>query len=103
MSESPINRDLIPHLARLARLRIDEQEAERLHDEMARILAFVSALDAIDLDDLEPLPRPANVVNRLHDDEAGTPLALGDLTRNAPAIEDRFVAVPKVIGSGDSS
>ena len=52
------------------------------------------------VDDVEPMPRPQDVVNRLAEDEPGPLLDREVLLRMAPQTEGPFIAVPKVLGEG---
>ena len=49
-----IDRDQVLHVARLARLRLDEEEVERMARELSGILEHVEAIAALDLDGVEP-------------------------------------------------
>jgi aspartyl/glutamyl-tRNA(Asn/Gln) amidotransferase C subunit len=46
------------------------------------------------------MAHPLRIVNRLDNDEPKAPMPVAELLKNAPAVEDRFLAVPKVLGDG---
>ncbi|MCA9295155.1 MAG: Asp-tRNA(Asn)/Glu-tRNA(Gln) amidotransferase subunit GatC [Phycisphaerales bacterium] len=100
MDDVRLTPDAIHRLAELARLDIHHDEAHALRDELEQILAFARTLDQLPLDSLEPLVRPFEIINRLDDDEPRPPLPIDALLDIAPAVEDRFVAVPRVIDDG---
>jgi aspartyl-tRNA(Asn)/glutamyl-tRNA(Gln) amidotransferase subunit C len=98
MSEvHPLTTKETSHVARLARLDIAADRLEALRSQMAGVLGHVAKLKAIDVEGVEPMTTPFDHVNRLDADEPGPCLAIEDLLRNAPAVEGRYLAVPKVL------
>jgi aspartyl-tRNA(Asn)/glutamyl-tRNA(Gln) amidotransferase subunit C len=100
MDDVRLTPDALLRLAALSRLELRHDEAETLRDELERILAFVRTLDQLPLDALEPLSRPFEIFNRLVEDQPRPPLPIEALLDIAPAVEDRFIAVPRVIDAG---
>ncbi|MFO0827285.1 MAG: Asp-tRNA(Asn)/Glu-tRNA(Gln) amidotransferase subunit GatC [Phycisphaerales bacterium] len=88
------------HVAKLARLRLDAPEAEQYRGQLAAILGHIAQLNAVDVGDSEPMAHPLPMTNRLDDDVPVPSMPIDDLLRNAPAVEGRFLAVPKVLGEG---
>ena len=84
-------------LARLARLRVEAQEIEGLSRDLSAILAFAERLEAADLEGVEPLAHPLDMVQRLRPDEVGEGDARDALQAVAPQTRDGFYVVPKVI------
>ena len=54
MSGPSITPDTVRHLARLARLRVDDAELPRLAGELEKILGYVAMLDSVDTAGVEP-------------------------------------------------
>jgi len=54
------------------------------------------------VDGIEPLTSPVDSTNRLAADQPGATLSLEELFMNAPAVEGRFIAVPKVLAEENS-
>ena len=87
----------VRRIAHLARIEVTEAETPHLQGEINAILKFVEALDAVDVDGVQPmtsvipmrLPMREDVVT----DGGIAPLVLA----NAPLTEDGFFVVPKVI------
>lgn len=98
----PVTLDLaaVCHVAKLARLRVPDADAERYGVQLTSILGHISKLNAIDVTDVEPMAHPLPINNRLADDVPSEAMPIDHLTRNAPAIEGRFLAVPKVLADG---
>lgn len=102
MSESDaITIEAVQRIARLARLQPTDAEIARYRDDLASIIGYVSQLQELDVEGVEPMTHPAfgaAPINRLAADEPQPPLPFAALEMNAPAMEGRYVAVPKVIG-----
>ncbi len=90
----------VARVAALSRLALDESELEAARRDLAAILAHASALSDLDVEDVAPMPRPHDMVNRLAEDEPGPVLDRRVLLDLAPATEGEFIAVPKVLGEG---
>jgi aspartyl-tRNA(Asn)/glutamyl-tRNA(Gln) amidotransferase subunit C len=64
-----IDREQVLHVARLARLRLSEQEVERMSSELSTILDHIEKINELDLDDVEPTSHVVEVENVLRADE----------------------------------
>jgi aspartyl-tRNA(Asn)/glutamyl-tRNA(Gln) amidotransferase subunit C len=64
-----IDRDKVLHIARLARLRLSEEEVERMAEELSGILEHVEAIGGLDLDGVEPTTHVVMLENVLRPDE----------------------------------
>jgi aspartyl-tRNA(Asn)/glutamyl-tRNA(Gln) amidotransferase subunit C len=64
-----IDRDQVLHVARLARLRLTEEEVERMSGELSTILDHIERINELDLDDVEPTSHVVEVENVLRADE----------------------------------
>ena len=85
-------------LAKLARLAPDDAAVSRLGVELAEVLRYAECLARADLDGVEPMARACEELNKLAEDEPGGTLPRETLERLAPAFEDGFIPVPKVLG-----
>jgi aspartyl-tRNA(Asn)/glutamyl-tRNA(Gln) amidotransferase subunit C len=94
----PLSLDQVRHVARLARLRLSDAELETYRAQLAEVIAHLDTIAELDVEGIEPMAHPLDVTNRLDDDEPRPTMPLDDLHRNAPAVEDRYLAVPKVLG-----
>jgi aspartyl-tRNA(Asn)/glutamyl-tRNA(Gln) amidotransferase subunit C len=85
----------VRHVARLARLGLAPGEAERLRDELARILDHVSRIAELDLAGVRPTSHPLDLVNVLADDVPRPSISREEALRNAPdPTEDGFRVPP---------
>lgn len=90
------------HVARLARLHLDDATIESYRTQLASVLTHIARLGNVDTAGVDPMAHPLDTVNRLDDDEPGPVLSVDQVLMNAPAREGDFIAVPKVLG-GDSA
>ena len=64
-----IERDQVLHVARLARLRLSEEEVERMSSELSGILDHVDRIAELDLEGVEPTSHVVALENVLRPDE----------------------------------
>ena len=64
-----IDRDQVLHVARLARLRLNEAEVERMAGELSGILGHVERISELDLDGVEPTSHVIALENVLRPDQ----------------------------------
>lgn len=84
--------------ARMARLRLEEAEVERMAVELGRILDYVASLEQVDTTGVAPLDHPGVLTCPLRPDEVGVHLPQLEALRNAPAAEQGHFAVPAILG-----
>ena len=82
------------HVARLARLALSDEEADRLGAQLNAILEAVGKVSELDLADVEPTAHPLELVNVWADDDPEPSLAVDDALANAPDREAGFFRVP---------
>ncbi len=95
-----ISRDDVAHLAGLARIRLDDEELDRLGRELPQILESVATVSqALEgRDDVTPMSHPTPLTNVFREDVVRPSLTPEEALSGAPAREgDRFL-VPKILG-----
>lgn len=94
---SAISRDLIVHLARLAKLDLSEEEIATYRRELAAIVGFIDQLRQADVGDLPPTEQVTGLQTVVRRDEAAEKLVLRpeDLAANAD-LSDGQLRVPRV-------
>ncbi len=87
----------VRRIARLARIKITDDEASSLQKELSGILDWVKQLDEVDTKAVEPMTRV--VAQDLHKrpDEVTDGEMAAVVVANAPISEDNFYVVPKVV------
>jgi aspartyl-tRNA(Asn)/glutamyl-tRNA(Gln) amidotransferase subunit C len=87
----------VRHVARLARIKISAKEAKALEKELSAILDWVEQLGEVNTDNVEPMTRVEAMALPKREDKV-TDGEIADLVvKNAPATEDNFFLVPKVV------
>ena len=87
----------VRRIARLARIKVTPEEAKSLEKELTGILDWVKMLDAVDTTNVEPMTRVVPIELRQREDQITDGEIAGQVTRNAPKVEDHFFVVPKVV------
>jgi len=87
----------VQRAAHLARLGLDETDADRYVDDLTRILEMADQLQAVDTDGVAPLAHPLDATQRLRADEVTETDQRERFQRNAPAVENGLYLVPRVV------
>lgn len=91
-----ISREEVGHVARLARLRFDPEELERLQGELSKIIEYIDRLSELDLSGLPPTAHAVALQNVLRKDEPWESLTQEEALANAPAVEQGHFVVPRI-------
>jgi aspartyl-tRNA(Asn)/glutamyl-tRNA(Gln) amidotransferase subunit C len=89
-----IDREQVLHVARLARLRLSDEEVERMSDELSSILEHVERIGELDLDGVEPTSHVVDVENVLRPDEPRPCLPRERALAPAPDATEQGFRVP---------
>jgi len=92
-----MDKDQVQHIAILARLRVADDEIADTVDKLSRIVDFVDQLSQADTADVVPMAHPLHAAQRLRPDVVTEPNERDEFQKNAPAVDDGFYLVPKVI------
>jgi aspartyl-tRNA(Asn)/glutamyl-tRNA(Gln) amidotransferase subunit C len=87
----------VRRIAHLARIRVSEEEAPYLQNEINSILSFVEELNAVDVEGVEPMTSVLPMTMKKRVDVVNDGEIVDRVLANAPAREDGFFVVPKVI------
>jgi aspartyl-tRNA(Asn)/glutamyl-tRNA(Gln) amidotransferase subunit C len=93
----------VRHVARLARLRLTDEQLQRYRGQLSTVLDHIAKLNELDVDGVEPMAHPGDLTNRLDEDAVGQALDVEQVLSIAPATEAHFLAVPKVLTDETSS
>jgi len=88
----------VEHIARLAKLEFNEDEKVEFTKQFNEILAFMEKLNELDTSNVEPLSHVIELQNVFREDEVKPSVASEEALKNAPAKNENFFKVPKVIG-----
>ena len=89
-----IDRDQVLHVARLARLRLTDEEVERMTGELSLILDHIERISALDLDDVPPTSHVVELENVLRPDVPRPSLPRATALAEAPDADEMGFRVP---------
>jgi aspartyl-tRNA(Asn)/glutamyl-tRNA(Gln) amidotransferase subunit C len=94
----PISRDDVAHVAKLARLDVDDEELERFTGQLGAVLEHAADIAALDIADVPPTAHPLPLVNVLRADEPQPSVDRDEVLSQAPAVEGGRFRVPRILG-----
>ncbi len=92
-----VDRTTVHRIARLARIAITDDEAARLETELSGILDWVAQLDELDTSNVAPMTRVEAMTMKKRADEMTDGFCADDIVKNAPAVDDHYFVVPKIV------
>jgi len=92
-----VDKELVFKIGHLARIKLGDEEAENLTDDLQRILNWVEQLEEVDTSNVEPMSSAGDTKIRMRADEVTAGGIADDVVANAPLSEDHFFVVPKVV------
>ena len=87
----------VRRIAHLARIAVTEDEVPHLQGELNAMLAFVEQLSEVDVDGVEPMTSVTPMQMKKRADVVNDGEIADQVTANAPATEEHFFVVPKVV------
>jgi aspartyl-tRNA(Asn)/glutamyl-tRNA(Gln) amidotransferase subunit C len=87
----------VRRIAHLARIAVKEEEVEHLQGELNAMLAFVEQLREVNVEGVEPMTSVTPMAMKMREDKVTDGEIAADIVKNAPASEDNFFLVPKVV------
>jgi aspartyl-tRNA(Asn)/glutamyl-tRNA(Gln) amidotransferase subunit C len=93
-----ITKAQVMHVAKLARLDLDENAVELYTRQLGDILTYMETLNRADTENVPPTSHATFIENAFREDEVKTSISSEEALANAPLSEDGSFVVPKVIG-----
>ena len=87
----------VKRVAKLARIAVTDDAAEELKESLNAILGFVEQLNEVDVGNVEPMVSVVPIAMKKRDDRVTDGEIADKVTANAPASDDHFFVVPKVV------
>lgn len=87
----------VKRVARLARIAVTEEEAVKMEGELNTILGFVEQLNEVDVSGVEPMTSVMPMDMKKRSDIVTDGGKAADIVANAPATEENYFLVPKVV------
>ncbi len=92
-----VDQATVKRVARLARLKVKDEDLGTLAGELNSILVWVEQLNEVDVSQVEPLTSVVTMKMKMRTDEVTDGNYPDKVVANAPAQEDAFFMVPKVV------
>jgi aspartyl-tRNA(Asn)/glutamyl-tRNA(Gln) amidotransferase subunit C len=92
-----IDQNTVRRIAKLARIKVSDQDLPRLEEELNSILQWIEMLNEVDTTEVEPMTSVVKMSMKMRDDIVTEGFDTAAVTGNAPRIEDDFYVVPKVV------
>ena len=87
----------VRRIAHLARIAVSEAEVPHLQGELNAMLAFVEQLSEVNVDGIEPMTSVTPMAMNKRADLVNDGEIADEVVANAPATENHFFLVPKVV------
>jgi len=92
-----IDKDTVKHIAKLARISLDEKKINSLSKDLSSIMKFIEKLKELNTDKTSPLTSIINASLRTREDEVKDGKIRDQILKNSPEKNEEFFVVPKVI------
>jgi aspartyl-tRNA(Asn)/glutamyl-tRNA(Gln) amidotransferase subunit C len=92
-----LNRKDVLHIARLARLGLNQDEVTKLSLQLSDILGQFEILQKVDTEGVPPTTQSIDLKNVMRPDEVSPSLEAEEILKNAPQVEDGFIRVRPVL------
>ena len=92
-----VDQTTVRRIARLARIKVKDEDLPALASELNAILSWIEMLNEVDTKGVEPMTAVVETEMKKRDDTVCDGSIADDIMTNAPASEDHFFMVPKVV------
>ena len=92
-----IDKDTVKHIAKLARISLDEKKINSLSRDLSSIIEFIEKLNELNTEKIVPLTSIINASLQSRKDEVLDGKIRDQILKNTPEKSEEFFVVPKVI------
>jgi aspartyl-tRNA(Asn)/glutamyl-tRNA(Gln) amidotransferase subunit C len=92
-----ISFEIVDHIAHLSRLEFIGEEKDAIKDDLEKIIGFMSKLNELNTEQIEPLIFMSNEQNRLRNDIPSITISHQEALKNAPKKDSDYFRIPKVL------
>lgn len=92
-----ITEEMVDYVSILSRLKLPQEEKERMTGELEQILVYMDVLDGLDTSGVEPMSHVFPLKNVLRSDEVVPSGDRAELLSNAPVPDEEAFLVPKTV------
>ena len=87
----------VEHVAKLARLDLNEDEKIKFANQLGKLLDYFNQLKEVNTENIEPMAHPVQAVNVVREDVITESCSREEILKNAPQEEDGYFKVPRII------
>jgi aspartyl-tRNA(Asn)/glutamyl-tRNA(Gln) amidotransferase subunit C len=95
---SPLTREEVAYVAKLARLTLSDAELDRFTEQLGQVLEHASDMNSLNLDNVVATAHPFGLINVLRADEVRPSLNRDEVLAMAPEVQDGRFVVPRIMG-----
>ena len=92
-----IDKDTVKHIAKLARISLDEKKINSLSRDLTSIMKFIDKLNELNTEKTNPLTSIINASLKSRKDQVIDGKIRDQILKNSPEKNEEFFVVPKVI------
>ena len=92
-----MDQETVSTICYLARLEIDKNKSKKIIQDLETIIELIGGLQTIDTSDIEPLYSPLEMTASTHEDVVNSDNKKGEFLENAPASNEDYFLVPRVV------
>jgi aspartyl-tRNA(Asn)/glutamyl-tRNA(Gln) amidotransferase subunit C len=92
-----LSRSEVEHVAKLARLSLTEEELSLFEEQLSKILDHAQTVTALDTEGVNPTFSTMPLLNVFRPDQVVPPMTQEDALANAPAPEEGYFRVPRIL------
>jgi aspartyl-tRNA(Asn)/glutamyl-tRNA(Gln) amidotransferase subunit C len=92
--------ETVNHVAKLARLKMSQAEADAMTNQLSKVLDYITVLNEVDTDNVEPMVHAIELRNAFRSDEARESIPREHALQNAPATDGECFLVPDILDKG---
>tara|TARA_R110002095_G_scaffold157638_1_gene136712 strand:- start:3905 stop:4192 length:288 start_codon:yes stop_codon:yes gene_type:complete len=92
-----LDKETVRKVASLARIRMNDEELERMAPQLSKIIGFIEQLGEVNTDNVEPLANVVDITLPLREDAVTDGDCVEKVLKNAPEETQGYFVVPKVV------
>jgi aspartyl-tRNA(Asn)/glutamyl-tRNA(Gln) amidotransferase subunit C len=92
-----ITTEMVDYISVLSRLKLGDEEKEKMTGELEQIIAYMDTLNELDTSGVEPMSHVFPVKNVMREDEVQPSFDRSELLKNAPKADEEAFLVPKTV------
>ena len=92
-----INQNVISKLARLSKLKFNEDEMKLISNDLSKMLEFINQLQDLDTEGIDPLIHVNEEINNWREDQVQGMISQEEALSNSPVKDGTYFKLPKVL------